>query len=238
MTSRRLGLLGGTFDPIHSGHVDAARAAETALGLTELLIVPSHIPPHRPQPAASAYHRFAMVALAVLGRPHWRASDLELREFEPSFTSATLDRLHAEGYAPTELFFVIGADAFAEIESWKNYPSIFERAHFAVVSRPSLAIGELARRLPMLAPRMVTVSTVAAASGGATSIFLIDAPTADVSSTAIRSRRAAGLSIAGQVPPSVQHYIEQHGLYTDTTPGAGAMSVRDEPAAGRLHGQN
>src|SRR2546430_15285788 len=117
MPARRLGLLGGTFDPIHCGHVDAARAAETALGLTELLIVPSHIPPHRPQPAASAYHRFAMIALAVLGRPHWRASDLELRAAEPSFTSATLDRLRAEGYAPTGLFFLLGRGAFCGIDS-------------------------------------------------------------------------------------------------------------------------
>src|SRR5437763_10868076 len=180
MISRRLGLLGGTFDPIHCGHVDAARAAETALGLTELLIVPSNIPPHRPQPIASVYHRFAMVALTALGRPHWRASDLELRAAEPSFTSATLDRLRAEGYAATELFFIVGADAFAEIESWKDYPAIFDRAHFAVVSRPGAAVGDLARRLPALAPRMIAVTTVAVASG-ATSIFLIDAPTADVS---------------------------------------------------------
>jgi nicotinate-nucleotide adenylyltransferase len=237
MISRRLGLLGGTFDPIHCGHVDAARAAETALALTELLIVPSHIPPHRPRPAASAYHRFAMAALVVAGRRSWRASDLELRAPEPSYTSATLARLHDEGYAPTELFFLVGADAFAEIESWKDYPSLFDRAHFAVIARPGAAIADLAHRLPALAPRMMTVSTVAVASG-ATSIFLIDAPTADVSSTAIRDRRAAGLSITGQVPPAVEQHIEQHGLYIKTPHGANARGVPEEPAAGRLHGQN
>ena len=128
-------------------------------------------------------------------------------------------------------------DAFAEIESWKDYPSIFDRAHFAVVSRPGLAAGELARRVPALAPRMIAVSHVAVASG-ATSIFLIDAPTADVSSTAIRSRRAAGQSIAGLVPPAVRQHIEQHGLYTNMPQDASANPVRSNSAAGRLHGQD
>ena len=97
MIARRLGILGGTFDPIHMGHVDAARAAEAALGLGEVLLVTSHIPPHRTQPAASPYHRFAMVALTVARHPRWRASDLELQTATPSYTSCTLDRLHAAG---------------------------------------------------------------------------------------------------------------------------------------------
>jgi len=237
MMARRLGILGGTFDPIHCGHVDVARAAESALGLSELLIVPSHFPPHRPEPVASGWHRFAMAALVVAGRPRWRASDLELRAATPSFTASTPARLHAAGYAPTELFFLVGADAFADIESWKDYPAIFDRAHFAIVSRPGLAAGDLARRIPALAPRMIAVSHVAVASG-ATSIFLIDARTADVSSTAIRGRCAAGQSIAGLVPPAVQQHIEQHGLYTNTPPEASAQAARSNPAAGRLHGQN
>lgn len=237
MIARRLGILGGTFDPIHAGHVDAARAAESTLGLTEVLIVTSHTPPHRPQPLASPYHRFAMVALVVAERSRWRASDLELGAAAPSYTSCTLDRLLAVGYFPTELFFIVGADAFAEIESWRDYPSIFDRAHFAVVSRPGLRVADLARRLPALAPRMIPVSNVAVASG-ATSIFLIDVPTADVSSTAIRSRRAAGESIAGLVPSAVRQHIEQHGLYVDAPQDANATGVRVNPAAGRLHGQN
>ena len=234
---RRLGILGGTFDPIHLGHLDIARAAESALGLTELLVVPSHFPPHRPQPSASGYHRFAMVALAIAGHPRWRASDLELQAASPSFTSATLDRLRASGYAAAELFFIVGADAFAEIETWKNYPAIFDRAHFAVVSRPGISASGLRERLPAAAPRMLPVSHLAAASAR-TSIFLIDSPTADVSSTAIRARRASGLSIAGLVPPAVQQHIEQHGLYTNTPPDVGVDDATVDRAAGRLHGQN
>src|SRR5580704_12147823 len=121
-TSRRVGILGGTFDPVHRGHLDAGAAAQAALDLGELLVLPSNIPPHRAQPLASAYHRFAMVALAVAGRPGWRALDLELRAGARSYTSDTLERLQARGFGATELFFITGADAFVEIPTWKNYP--------------------------------------------------------------------------------------------------------------------
>src|SRR5438270_510618 len=116
--ARRIGILGGTFDPIHCGHLDVADAAHAALGLEAVIVITSNIPPHRAQPQASAYHRFAMTAIAVSHRAGWKADDLELLVGAPSYTSGTLDRLHARGYAPAELFFIIGADAFAEIESW------------------------------------------------------------------------------------------------------------------------
>src|SRR5690349_10100556 len=115
---RRIGILGGTFDPIHCGHLDLAEAAERALRLTRVLIGTSNTPPHRPQPQSSAYHRFAMVAIAVLNRPTWRAADLELRSDAPSYTTFTLAKFHDRGFAPSELYFIIGADAFAEIPSW------------------------------------------------------------------------------------------------------------------------
>jgi len=109
MPGRRLGILGGTFDPVHLGHMDLADAAHRALGLTEIVLVPSNVPPHRPQPITSAYHRFAMVAFAVQERPGWRAADLELRSEAPSFTSRTLDGFHHRGYRPTELFLCFAA---------------------------------------------------------------------------------------------------------------------------------
>ena len=133
------------------GNLDAASAADAALGLTDLWMVPSETPPHRAQPIASSYHRFAMVALAVNGHPTWRASDIELSAALPSYTAATLDRLHALGYTTRELFFVVGADAFAEIGNWKDFPSILDRAHFAVVSRTGFSANEMPRRLPALA---------------------------------------------------------------------------------------
>src|SRR5438874_8439171 len=189
--TRRIGLLGGTFDPIHCGHLDVGTAAQEALGLTRVLVITSNIPPHRPQPVASAYYRFAMVALAIANRPAWRAVDVELRASTPSYTSATLGRFHERGYAPSELFFVIGADAFADIGTWRDYPSILDAAHFAVVSRPGFPAAQIRDRLPHLAPRMAP-ARIDAIDERARMIFLIDAPTADVSSSAIRRHVAAG----------------------------------------------
>jgi nicotinate-nucleotide adenylyltransferase len=234
---RRVGILGGTFDPIHRGHVDIGDAAQAALGLTELHVVTSHLPPHRPPPETSSYHRFAMVALTAAERPAWRASDLELRHETPSYTSRTLHKFHDRGYEPTQLHFVIGADAFAEIASWRDYPNILEAAHFVVVSRPHFPATMLAERLPRLAGRMVTESREVLASD-VPLIFLIDTVTADVSSTAIRSRLATGAAIDGMVPRPVQQHIEQHGLYRARTPGRRASDAATAAQAGRLHGQD
>ena len=237
MTARRIGILGGTFDPIHRGHLDVADAAALALDLRRVYVIPANIPPHRPQPFTSSYHRFAMVAIAVADRPGWRASDMELRVEATSFTTDTLRRFHERGYSPSELFFLIGADAFADIGSWRDYPAILDRAHFAVVSRPGCPVAELGRRLPALASRMTTPAADAVTSTRPM-IFLIDAPTADVSSTAIRRLLADGQPIAGLVPLGVQQHIEQHGLYTSNPPGRRASDAAFERAAGRLHGQD
>jgi nicotinate-nucleotide adenylyltransferase len=239
MTARRIGILGGTFDPFHCGHLDVGRAAETALGLTRLIVVTAHIPPHRTPPVASGYHRFAMAALAINGQARWQASDVELRVGAPSFTTTTLQRFHDEGYAPAELFFIIGADAFSEIESWRDYPAILDRAHFAVVSRPGFPVAETAARLATLAARTVrTPPAPDARALGTPSIFLIDAATADVSATAIRARVAAGESIARLVPPAVGQHIEQHALYASTAAAGAGAHPSPIPAAGRLHGQD
>lgn len=232
---RRLGVLGGTFDPVHFGHLDAGRAADAALHFTELIVVPSLIPPHRPQPFASSYHRFAMVALAVAGRDRWRVSDLELLQTEPSFTAATLDRLHQAGFAPIEIFFIVGADAFADISTWRHFPEILDGAHFAVVSRPGCPVEAMPARLPSLASRMIAASEAMTATSPG--IVVIPAETADVSSTTIRSRQARGEPLDGLVPSAVAGHIRQHGLYLDA-------ALRDTngaphgPAAGRLHGQD
>ncbi|MFN7983077.1 MAG: nicotinate-nucleotide adenylyltransferase [Vicinamibacterales bacterium] len=212
MTTRRIGLLGGTFDPIHRGHTDLAAAAQEALELTQVLVIPANVPPHRPKPLTSSFHRFAMTALVVAGRQGWRASDVELRHEAPSYTVTTLRRFQERGYAPHELFFLIGADAFRDIASWRDYPSIFERAHFAVVSRPGHPVSALRDHLPALASRMMDATPGVDVPAKPT-IFLIEAETADVSSTALRAALGRGERLTGQVDPRVQQHIEQHGLY-------------------------
>ena len=212
----RTGILGGTFDPIHFGHLDVAAAARQALGLTEVIFVPSRTPPHRQMdPVASVKHRLAMVTLAVENQSAYRTSDQELRSDGPSYTSVTLKTCVDTGIPPSQLFFVTGADAFAEISSWHDYPNLLSLAHFVVVSRPSHAVSELRQRLPDLEVRMRDARTLADSDlrSDGTWIWLVDAATRDISSSDIRTRLAHGDSIAQHVPPSVATYIERRHTY-------------------------
>lgn len=213
--SRRRGILGGTFDPVHHGHVGAATAARDALGLDEVLLMPSMMPPHRPQaPVASPYHRFAMVALAIIAHPLLQAADDELRRTGPSFTAGTLERMHEQGFAPTELFFILGTDAFAEIGTWHRYPHVLEASHFVVVARPGATLADVERRTPELAGRLARPERIdGAALDERPRVLLVPAATPDVSSTTIRQRRRAGHQIDDLVPDTVAAYIERHGLY-------------------------
>ena len=133
-----------------------------------------------------------MVALAVAGRARLARVRPRAAADAPSYTSRTLAQFHERGYAPSELFFVIGADAFAEIATWHDYPAILDAAHFAVVSRPGCPVDELPQRLPRLPSRMVRAAARRRCRTIEPMIILIDAPTADVSSTAIRSARRRG----------------------------------------------
>jgi nicotinate-nucleotide adenylyltransferase len=222
----RIGILGGTFDPVHAGHVAAAEAAGEALSLDRVLLIPSHLPPHRPgQPRASASHRFAMVGLAVGGHPRLEASDAELRQPGPSFTADTLRRLQGEGFDASQLFFIIGTDAFADIASWRDYPALLDLAHFVVVSRARQSFGVLYDRLTDLVPRMRAADGRAGLrdEGRGCSVFLVNADTPDISSTDVRNRAARGQSLAGLVTADVERYIRTHGLYGSppSSPGNG-----------------
>ncbi|MGE0812247.1 MAG: nicotinate-nucleotide adenylyltransferase [Vicinamibacterales bacterium] len=208
---RTVGVLGGTFDPVHVGHVAVGVEAQRALGLDEIRFVPSSVPPHRSGPRVSGYHRFTMAALVALGRETWTVSDAELRRDGPSFSYDTLAGLAAEGLAPTQIFFLIGADAFAEIATWHRYPAVLDLAHFVVVARPGTALAALRDRVPDLAPRLVDPG--AAGGRGTTGIVLVDAATPGVSSTDIRERAARGEPLAGLVTEPVERYIRRHGLY-------------------------
>jgi nicotinate-nucleotide adenylyltransferase len=216
---QRTGILGGTFDPIHLGHVEAAEAARRALDLDRVIIVPSLAPPHRrAQPVASAFHRFAMAALAVAGSDGLVLSDLELRTNALSYTSSTLGRLHAQGLEPWQLFFITGSDAFAEIATWYNYPRLLDLSHFAVISRHGTTLDSLPRLLPDLATRMRRRGD-ARPDWTKPSIFLVEASTPDVSSTEIRRRAAAGETLDGLVPRTVADHIRKHRLYEPQPPG-------------------
>ena len=230
----RTGILGGAFDPVHQGHLDAAEAARRALQLDEVLFIPTRVTPHRAvAPRASAYHRFAMLALATAHQETWLISDAELGSSNPSYTSLTLQRMALAGYDPAHLFFITGADAFAEIAIWYDFPAVLERSHFAVVSRPGYPVSQLRSRLPGLAGHMKEVSDASGLrvqAGGPTlqlSIWLIDATTKDASSNELRRRLTAREPLAGLTPADVETYIRRHRLY-----------MPDRPAATDLHEPN
>ena len=199
----RVGILGGTFDPIHIGHLEAASAARRALSLNRVLLLPSRTPPHRStEPRASVFHRFAMAALAA-AEYGMMVSDLEVRREGPSYSALTLEALHRDGLAPDQLFFITGSDAFADVATWYDYPRILQLANFAVVSRPG-------------APRpadLILHPTSLITDPAGPALFSVEADTPNVSSTEIRRRAAAGESIDGLVPSSVGGHIRRHHLY-------------------------
>jgi nicotinate-nucleotide adenylyltransferase len=221
MNDGRLGVLGGTFDPIHVGHLDAGDAAQRALALDDVCLIPLHDPPHRPRdPRASSFHRFALVALAIQDRPTWRLSDMELLREGRSYTFDTLRAIQAQGWRPSQIFFILGADAFAEIATWHQYPAVLEESNFVVVARPGCRLDDaVARNLPLV-PRLRQPGAAVNISNG-TGIFLVEAATRDVSSSEVRTRLAAGLSIDHLVPPAVSRHVMAHQLYgalSGTTP--------------------
>lgn len=215
----KLGVVGGTFDPIHNGHIAAAAAAQQALELDAIMLIPSRIPPHRASPAAaSAEHRLAMAQLAAADRPGWQASRIELDREGPSYSFDTLVEL-GNG---TQIFFILGADAFAEIATWSRYPALLDLAHFVVVSRPGITLDSLTARVPELTSRMTTpdrfrLSALGSQLSAQTRVILLESDTPDVSSTEIRRRVRAGESLRGLVPESVAAYINAHRLYLDVS---------------------
>jgi nicotinate-nucleotide adenylyltransferase len=202
IASRRLGILGGTFDPIHFGHLDAADAARRSLQLDRVLLIPSFDPPHRPtDPMASGFHRFALVALAIQGNDALSASDMELTRTGPSYTADTLRAVARQGWRPSQIFFILGSDAFAEIATWREYPAVLDTANFVVIARPGTTLDAATARTPSLRGRL------------GQSIFLVEARTRDVSSSTIRARLATRQPIDDLVPAAVARHIAAHHLY-------------------------
>jgi nicotinate-nucleotide adenylyltransferase len=207
-----IGLLGGTFDPVHLGHLDVARAAFRALSLERVIFIPAHVPPHRPFPHADGDDRLAMVKLAIADEPQFETSTIELEADGPSYTAVTIDRFLARGHDRAGVCFIAGADAFAGITHWHDYPALIDRCHFAVVSRPGFPATAVREHLPEFADRMIDIKD-RYQTASRPSIFLIDASTAPVSSTDVRASIDRGAPLVGLVPDVVAGYIDAHRLY-------------------------
>lgn len=182
--------MGGTFDPIHLGHLRAAETAREALELDQVLFVPAGQPPHREPPHASALDRFVMVGLAAAEHARFVASDVELKRDGPSYTIDTLGALRAACPADV-LVLIVGSDTFPEMRGWRDAERVFALSEVAVVTRPGAAAAEQAER------RVSNVS----------------GPGVDVSSSAIRQLLRQHKSVRYLVPAAVADYIEKRGLY-------------------------
>lgn len=213
----RIGVFGGTFDPVHNGHLKAAAAVCRRFGLARILFVPSNIPPHKARPGmASARDRMAMVDLALRRRPRFVASPLEIRAGGTSYSIRTLRRIRRL-HPRARVFFIVGTDAFLEIETWKEWRSVLDESLFIVMTRPGVSLAK-ARRAPgaAYAGRIRAVGRVERVREdwfSAYRIFLFPIDALDVSATEIRGRVRAGRPIAGLVPARVDRYIREHGLY-------------------------
>ena len=192
----RLGVFGGTFDPIHLGHLRAAENALEGLALDRVAFVPAAVPPHRPGPLSSALDRYAMTALATAGHPRFAVSDAELAREGPSYTVDTVAGLR-RARPEDEVFVIVGSDTFPEMVGWKEHARLRSLCTVAVVSRP----GE--RGLPR----------GGAAGEGEPGVARVEGPGLPISASAIRERARQGHSVRYLVTDAVADYIEKRALY-------------------------
>lgn len=199
--------MGGTFDPIHNGHLAAAQSVADVFRVDEVHFVPAFSPPHKSRIITSPFHRFAMVALATLPFEQFRTSTIEVDALEKRYTVETLDemkRLHRGA----ELLFIVGTDMYQEIETWKNFRRLFDLAHLVIVNRPGFPFREdvapfrtLAAGEPVELPQKPAV-------------FYLPFVEQPISSTEIRSECQSGKEIRQWLPPVVSNYIARNKLYS------------------------
>ncbi|MDM8348056.1 nicotinate-nucleotide adenylyltransferase [Pseudomonas sp. sp1636] len=208
---KRIGLFGGTFDPVHIGHLRSALEVAEFMALDELRMIPSARPPHREVPQVSARDRLAMVELAVAGLPPLCVDNRELRRDKPSYSIDTLESLRAELAVDDQLFLIIGWDAFCGLPSWHRWNELLEHCHILVLQRPD-ADSEAPETLRnLLAARSLSDPLTLEGPAGQIS-FIWQTPLA-VSATQIRTLLASGKSARFLVPDAVLTYIHAHGLY-------------------------
>ena len=209
-----LGVFGGTFDPIHYGHLRLAETAREALGLTRVRLIPAGQPPHRATPGASGPDRLAMARLATADNPAFEVDAAEVTAAQASFTILTLERLRAELGSARPLVLLLGVDAFLGLPTWRRWTELLDFAHLAVANRPGYTL-DAAQMAPALADLVArckaSPAALVAAPTGA--IVPFEMTPLAISATDIRARAAAGLSLRYLLPPPVVDYISRHQLY-------------------------
>lgn len=204
----RIGIFGGTFDPVHFGHLRPALELCESLALDVVRLLPCHLPAHRDSPGASTEQRVAMLELAIEGAEGLQVDTRETLRDSPSYSVETLETFRAE-YPKAQLVFFMGMDAFASFSTWYRYEDVLELAHLVVVDRPGAKVDDREERLLMSRQ----VSSLEEANGIAGSIVLQQVSQSDISATRIRHLVAAGRDIRFLVPESVRQFILEQGLY-------------------------
>ena len=232
----RIGLFGGTFDPIHNGHLRAARLVQKRFGLDRVFFIPAAVPPHKARPdMASARDRLRMTALAVAGRDSWTASPVELRAGGPSYSIRTIETMRRR-FPRARLFFIVGADAFLEIETWREWERVLRRCAFIVMTRPG---SRLKAAAAVLGPAWKSALRPVAPGQRLTNgifdppgVFFLPIAALSISSTEIRARAREGRSLAGLVPRAVADHIRTKRLYREHS--APRRGLSPAPAARRF----
>ena len=210
-----IGIFGGTFDPIHYGHLRLAEEMADAIGLGRVLFIPAGLPPHRGAPRTAASHRLEMVRRAIAGNPRFAVDAREVTSPRPSYTVDTLAALRAELGNEQPLWLLLGADAFLELPTWHEWRRLFVLSNIAVAARPG---ARLLQSDAMTDPLKSEVSqrrvVDGAAAGPAGSVLLRATPPLDISATAIRDTLARHGSVRYLLPDAVLGYIHEHHLYT------------------------
>lgn len=208
------GILGGTFDPVHFGHLRLAEEMAAAIGLGRVCFIPAGQPPHRASPHATATHRLEMVRRAVAGNPRFEVDAREVLRPQPSYTVDTLTALRAEHGTRQPLWLLLGSDAFLGLPSWHDWQRLFELANIAVAARPGGKPGQTDAMQEALKCEVMNRQVAdASAASAAGSILLLQMTPLEISATAIRDALARHGSVRYLLPDTVLDYINEHQLY-------------------------
>lgn len=221
---KRLGLLGGSFNPIHNGHLAIAGYVREKLQLDRVLFIPTGEPPHkRDGSLVPARDRFEMVRIAIAGTPTFDISDIEVQRTGKSYSIDTIRELQRQHGPATELYFIIGLDAFLDFPTWKEPQELLNACRFVVVPRPGQSFQSLTK-LSML-PRLDSHALARLDSGNLArldvaipscqGVICLSIPSSSISSSDIRQRIRRGATLANLLPPPVESYILQHQLYQE-----------------------
>ncbi|ELH1433313.1 MULTISPECIES: nicotinate-nucleotide adenylyltransferase [Raoultella] len=206
-------MYGGTFDPVHYGHLKPVEVLANQIGLSKVIIVPNNVPPHRPQPEATSAQRKQMLALAIADKPLFVLDERELRRQTPSWSAQTLEEWRQEQGPDRPLAFIIGQDSLLTFPTWHNYTSILDNVHLIVCRRPGYPLVMKREEDQQWLDKHLTHDAEQLHSRPAGVIYLAETPWFDISATIIRQRLERGESCADMLPAAVLAYIHQQKLY-------------------------